>query len=159
MLGKHRDLGSLPDGLMLTAEDLHKGMLVEREKQADGTFKIKKATSDAKAYGFVTLRDDEHEHAFGTADGTVYDMYDVIKANTRACVYTLVDNNSWKTDQFTGEVAFGDIVKVEDGKLVKDAAGTTGRFEVIEVNGAMNSWIAPTIVVRVLPLPASTGGA
>lgn len=147
MLRKHRDLGSMPDGLMKAKEDLVKGMIVARTLD-EGEYKIAKPadTKGTGVYGFVTLREDE----------AVYkeSYYDEIKAGQRAVVYTLVKDNEWATDQFEGELS---SLKVGDkmfantsGKLAKVVSGETALFELIDKQDAMAGYENAMVIVKVL---------
>ena len=141
MLQKRRDLGTMPDGLMKTSVELTKGMIVQR-KLVDGEYVIALPEDGKAVYGFVTLRDDE----------AVYKVshYDTIPVGVRAVVYTLVKDNEWATDQFTGDLKIGDKVKAgTDGKLVA-ASDTDALFEVIGVSKAMAGYEFPLVTVKVL---------
>lgn len=151
MLQKRRDLGSIPDGLGVTAAEMNKGTAVIR-KFVGGVLTFAKPSSAAEAkdiYGFITLRIDDDLHT---------DKYhDVIPAGVKAVVYTLVANNEWATTEYTGTLAVGDKCVVEysganAGKL-KKATSETPLFEVVAVSPAMAGYNDPMVTVRVLPVP------
>lgn len=145
MLQKRRDLGSIPDGLGVTAEEMNKGTAVTR-KFVDGVYTFAKPAADTdEIYGFITLRIDDNEHGD--------DHYDKIPAGKKAVVYTLVKNNEWATTEFDGELAVGDHCNVSHagataGKLVK--ASADGLFEVMGVAAAMAGYEKPMVTVKVL---------
>ena len=145
MLQKRRDLGSIPDGLGVTAEAIRKGTAVTR-KFVDGVYTYAKPAAEAdEIYGFITLRIDDNEHPDS--------HYDMIPAGKKAVVYTLVKNNEWATTEFDGELAIGDKCNVSytgetAGKLVK--AEADGLFEVIGVTAAMAGYEEAMVTVKVL---------
>lgn len=142
MLQKRRDLGTMPDGLMKTSVELTKGMLVQR-KLVDGEYVIALPEDGKAVYGFVTLRDDEAVYKLSS--------YDKIAKGVRAVVYTLVKDNEWATDQFTGEFAKGDLAKAgTDGKLVAATGAEDALFEVVGVSKAMAGYEFPMVTVKVL---------
>ena len=141
-LFKRRDLGTMPDGLMKTSVELTKGMLVQR-KLVDGEYVIALPEAGNAVYGFVTLREDE----------AVYKIshYDKIEKGVRAVVYTLVKDNEWATDQYTGTLVVGDLAKAgTDGKLVKTTNADEALFEVVAVANAMAGYEFATVTVKVL---------
>lgn len=141
MLFKRRDLGSMPDGLMKASVELTKGMLVQR-KLVNGEY-VLAMPENGKAYGFVTLREDE----------AVYKAshYDTIEAGKRAVVYTLVKDNEWATDQFEAGLAMGDYAKAgANGKVVKATSAEDALFEVIDVTEAMAGYENALVTVKVL---------
>lgn len=138
---KRRDLGSMPDGLMKTSVELTKGMLVQRKLV--GSEYVLALPTDGKAYGFVTLREDE----------AVYKAshYDTIAKGVRAVVYTLVKDNEWATDQFAEGLVIGDLAKAgTDGKVVKASGAEDALFEVIDVTEAMAGYENALVTVKVL---------
>lgn len=141
-LQKHRDLGSMPDGLMKTKVELTKGMAVTRRLN-NGVYEIDlPATGDA-IYGFVDARIDEKVYRFSA--------YDVIPAGTRAVVYTLVKDNEWRTDQFEGQLTVGDLCAVgTNGKLVKTTNNDAAVFEIVGVQAAMAGYENAMVVAKVL---------
>lgn len=144
MLQKHRDLGSMPDGLMKTKVEMTKGMAVARKLNAETKqYEICLPEAGDTIYGFVDARIDEKIYRFSE--------YDVIPAGKRAVVYTLVKDNEWRTDQFTGELAVGDLCAVgTDGKLVKTEDATTAVFEIVGVQAAMAGYENAMVVAKVL---------
>lgn len=141
MLAKVRDLGSMPDGLMKASVELTRGMIVQR-KLVDGAYVIALPEAGASVYGFVTLREDESIYARS--------YYDTIEVGKRAVVYTLVKDNEWATDQFTGTLNIGDKVEAgTDGKLVK-ATGDEAIAEVIGVAKAGAGYEKATVIVKIL---------
>lgn len=148
MLQKRRDLGSIPDGLGVTAEAIKKGCAVTR-KFVDGVYTFAKPSDKTdEIYGFITLRIDEDEHKDS--------YYDVIPAGKKAVVYTLVKNNEWATTEFVGDLAVGDKCGIETtgddaGKLTKTTSNATEAiFEVIGVSAAMAGYEEPMVTVKVL---------
>lgn len=148
MLQKHRDIGSLPDGLMAVAQDTVKGSAVVR-KLVDGKYVLALPSSAEEAknfYGFVTLDIEYREHKGS--------YYDVIPAGTLAVCYTRVPNNEWKTTEFDGELAIGDkcVISHEGataGKVVK-ASDANATLEVIGLIGAMAGYEEAMVIVKVL---------
>ena len=147
MLQKRRDLGSIPDGLGVTATAIRKGTAVTR-KFVNGVYTFAKPTAkEDEIYGFITLRIDDNEHKDS--------YYDVIPAGKKVVVYTLVKNNEWATTEFDGTLAIGDkcIVSVasgKQGKLVKAEVSDTPLFEVIGVSNAMAGYEEAMVTVKVL---------
>lgn len=149
MLQKRRDLGSMPDGLGVTADAITKGRAVVR-KFAEGvyTYAVPSTADEAKdIYGFVTLRID---------DDLYTDKYfDIIPKGVKAVVYTLVKNNEWATSEFVGTLAKGDKCVVEysgkdAGKLKKASGADTPLFEVMSVSAAMAGYEDALVTVKVL---------
>lgn len=138
MLVKRIDLGAIPNGLYVTGEDIPKGSAVVMK---NGKVYLPSTKDEAeKIFGLATLFIDE------PAGGDM-SHHNVIKAGSRAVVYTLVKNNMWGTTEFVGKsFNAGDSVSVayaEDnrGKLIK--SGKTANlddaeplFEVFEVSQA-----------------------
>lgn len=149
MLQKRRDLGSIPDGLGVTASEMKKGIAVVR-KFNEGVYTYEKpSTKDDEIYGFVTLRIDEDEHKDS--------YYDVIPKGKKAVVYTLAKNNEWATTEFVGTLSVGDKCGVgftgeNAGKITKyDESNTTAAiFEVIGVSAAMAGYEEAMVTVKVL---------
>ena len=149
MLMKHRDLGSMPDGLCRVAEDIRKGSGVVR-KLVDGAYVLAKPTSADEAsnfYGFVTLDIENKEHKAS--------YYDTIKKGELAVCYTRVKNNEWKTTEFAKGLAKGDKCVIgfegEDaGKVVKAGEGATATMEVIGLIAAMGGYEEAMVVVKLL---------
>lgn len=148
MLQKRRDLGSIPDGLGVTATAMNKGTAVVR-KFVSGVYTYAKPATEAESnaiYGFITLRIDDSEHP---------DSYhDVIPANKKAVAYTWVKNNEWATSEFVGTLAKGDKCFIanagaEAGK-VKKVATETATLEVIAVSPAMVGYETALVTVKVL---------
>lgn len=145
MLVKRIDLGSIPVGLYVAGEDLIKGTAVVLKNG-----KLYNPTTKAEAesvMGFVTLRIDTN------AGGDVAD-HDVIKADKKCTVYSLVKANMWGTTALVSGIAEGDDVSVsykagEKGKLVKsgstagtndakalftaDCVGKAGSYDLVDV--------------------------
>lgn len=144
MLQKHRDLGSMPDGLMKTKVEMTKGMAVARKLNAETKqYEICLPAEGDVIYGFVDARIDEKIYRFSE--------YDVIPAGKRAVVYTLVKDNEWRTDQFEGELAIGDLCAVgTNGKLVKTTETDKAVFEIVGVQAAMAGYEFPMVVAKVL---------
>jgi hypothetical protein len=145
MLHSVRTIAAIPDGLMKAKVELKRGMIVSRVFE-DGEFKIAlpSGAADKAIYGFVTLREDEAVYSRA--------YYDVIEANRRAVVYTLVKNEEWATDQVEGfeSLNVGDkLVAGANGKLV---AGSEGAyvFEVIGKRKALAGYENDTVIVKVL---------
>lgn len=106
----------LPNGLHETAEKMTKGMLVSRRlKQETGEYELYLPTSDAdEVYGIVDLRQDSTDH--------VDSYYDEIPAGVRAVANTLMKDDGWGTDQFTGALEVGDLAMPDyanKGKIKK----------------------------------------
>lgn len=141
-LQKHRDLGSMPDGLMKTKVELTKGMAVTR-RLVDGVYEIDLPATGDTIYGFVDARIDEKVYRFSE--------YDVIPAGKRAVVYTLVKDNEWRTDQFEGSLVVGDLCAVgTNGKLVKTSDKEAAVFEIVGVQAAMAGYEKAMVVAKVL---------
>lgn len=148
MLMKHRDLGSMPDGLCRVAEDIKKGTAVVR-KLVDGKYVLAKPTSAAEAkafYGFVTLDIEYKEHKGS--------YYDVIAKDSLAVCYTRVKDNEWKTTEFDGELAVGDKCAVAfegaaAGKVVKVTDGSE-TMEVIGLIAPMAGYEEAMVIVKLL---------
>lgn len=148
MLYKHRDMASIPDGLMKAKVALKRGMIVCRKLES-GEYKITlpSDTAGTDVYGFVTLREDESIYARS--------HYDDIEAGKRAVVYTLVKDNEWATDQikegdFAG-LAVGDKMYANtDGTLGKVSSGETALFECIGKKSAGAGYEKDTVIVKVL---------
>lgn len=149
MLQKRRDLGSMPDGLGVTAAEITKGRAVIR-KFVDGvyTYALPSTADEAKdIYGFITLRID---------DDLYTDKYhDKIPKGVKAVVYTLVKNNEWATSEFEGTLAKGDKCIVEStgenaGKLKKAGTSDTPLFEVMSVSAAMAGYEDALVTVKIL---------
>lgn len=148
-LQKRRDLASMPDGLMDTSVEVTKGMIVTRVFNADtGEFEIAlPKTEDDVIYGFVTLRQDSTEKPS--------DEYDKIDAGIKAVVYTLVRDNEWATDQFTGALEIGDLAMIDvanPGKIKKcdEANKAKALFQVTEFIPAMQGYKYDMVTVKVL---------
>ncbi len=148
MLQKRRDLGSIPDGLGVLAEDTIKGTAVVR-KIVNGIVTYAKPATEAEAkniYGFVTLRIDEKNHPDAN--------YDKMKAGKKAVAYTWVKNNEWATTEFTGDLVVGQKAGIgftgEDKGKVIAATDANATLEVVNVTGAMNTYSAPLVTVKIL---------
>ena len=148
MLQKHRDLGSMPDGLMAVAQDTVKGTGVVR-KLVDGKYVLALPTSAEEAknfYGFVTLDIEYREHKGS--------YYDVIPAGTLAVCYTRVRDNEWKTTEFAEGLVVGDKCAIgfsgaNAGKVVKVSDGSE-TMEVIGLVGAMAGYEEAMVIVKML---------
>lgn len=148
MLMKHRDLGSIPEGLCRVAQDTVKGSAVVR-KLVDGkeVLALPATADEAKNFtGFVTLDIEYSEHKGS--------YYDTIKKGELAVCYTRVPFNEWKTTEFAEGLAIGDKCAVgyegaNAGKVVKATDGTE-TMEVIGLIAAMAGYEAPMVVVRLL---------
>lgn len=148
MLMKHRDLGSMPDGLCRVAENVTKGMGLVR-KLVDGVYVLAKPTSaeEAKAfYGFVTLDIEYKEHKGS--------YYDEIEKGTLAVCYTRVKDNEWKTTEFNGELAVGDKCAIgfsgaNAGKVVKVSDGSE-TMEVVGKIAPMAGYEQAMVIVKLL---------
>lgn len=149
MLQKRRDLGSIPDGLGVTATALKKGTAVIR-KYATGvlTYAVPSTADEAKAvYGFITLRIDDSE---GTDKS-----WDTIPAGKKATVYTWVKNNEWATTEFVGSLAVGDKCVIgftagtNAGKVIK-VTTETPTLEVVAVSPAKVGYEDALVTVKIL---------
>lgn len=154
MLQKRRDLGSMPDGLGVTASAINKGTAVVR-KFVTGKYTYAKPSTLAEAqdvYGFIELRIDDNEHPAK--------YYDTIASGKKAVVYTLVKNNEWATTEFiAGTYAKGDKLAVDfteanAGKLRKVDTVTNptevALFEVVAVQSAGAGYTDGLLTVKVL---------
>lgn len=145
MLFKRRDFACLPDGLMDASVELVRGMVVARKYSATkGEYEVvMPTTAGATLYGFVTAREDEALYSLA--------QNDKIEAGRKCVVYTLVKDNEWATDQYTGALAVTDLVKAgADGKLVKTTVAEEAFAEVVGVTSAGAGYENSLVTVKVL---------
>ena len=148
MLMKHRDLGSMPDGLCRVNADIRKGSGVVR-KLVDGKYVLALPSTADEAknfYGFVTLDIEFKEHKGS--------YYDTIAKDSLAVCYTRVQNNEWKTTEFNGELAVGDKCAIgytgeAAGKVVK-VTDDTATMEVVGLIAAMGGYEEAMVIVKLL---------
>lgn len=147
-LMKHRDKGSIPEGLCRVAQDTVKGSAVIRKFVSGKEVLALPSTADeARDFtGFVTLDIEYNEHKGS--------YYDTIKKGELAVCYTRVPMNEWKTTEFVGDLNVGDKCVIgysgaQAGKVIA-ASSVTPTLEVIGKISAMAGYEKPMVVVRVL---------
>ena len=151
MLQKHRSIASIPDGLCYPAEDMKKGTAVIKKYDptvGDYVFAIPSTAEEAQNfYGFITrdIRYDDHTKKF----------YDTCLKEEMATVYARVPNESWKTTEYVGDLAVGDLCAVgyeeaDRGKVRKAKTGETATMKVVELFEANTTYIDAMAAVAYL---------